>query len=518
MSFEPSELADDAVPIVFQHGEDDADVAAWRPRFCQGCTFPPAIFTSVMANLVKNPNINSSLLFRADVLHDHEGGQSGAVPPELAHNSPKIPSFHGFELQRYIIRRLVPRNPQVDRPIDQTCLRYEKKLPADDDHCHDKDNNGVEWTLVVYLPHVSSEAEMPFYHPKVQGIAFMHEWTAAESRGAISISYQFFDGSDYSAVKLKRTAYQLLKVIYKHGQGRVAGYQKRVHHDVMIPQARVQNTYTALKQKYARALITGWAESTDPEKHVFEDLGIAAFMIELWADMYKTTPFPGFVDIGCGNGLLVYILNQEGFKGWGFDARVRKSWAAYNTVGQQPDGGDSLQQLVLLPPPVSRAGILEISSDDFAEELTHDGHFPKDTFIISNHADELTPWTPILAAMSDCPFIMIPCCSHNLTGARQRAPPPKDKNKAESGYASLVQWVSEIAKDCGWEVEQEMLRIPSTRNTALVGRTKQPGFDFSSLDIHAIVDRYGGTAGYLEAVVKLAKKCAAPAAQKTTEH
>lgn len=497
--FAPEELAADAVPVVRQEtkttGEESPD---WRPLFRHEGTFNPVIFQDVMLNLIKNPNINSSWLFRADILHDtnKKNSKDGLeISPSGMGNVPVIPSFDGFGLQRYMIRRLIPRSTMRDKPMDQTCLIYRSE-GCDIEGCLQKH-------LVVYLPHVSSEAEMPFYHPTVRGIAFHHEWSPAESRGSVSISYLYFEGGERPE-KLTRTALHLLQAVYKHGQGRADGYQKRVHHDLLVPQARVQNTYTALKQKYARALIGSWAESTDPTKHVFEDLCIAAFLIELWTDMYGKNPFPGFVDIGCGNGLLVYILNLEGFKGWGFDARSRKSWSTYSIDLETPTGVQkSLQQLVLLPPPVSRDGVAEISSEDFREELVHDGRFPNGTFIISNHADELTPWTPILAAISDCPFIMIPCCSHDLTGARFRAPAPKDKKKAVSAYSSLVSWVAQITADCGWVAEQEMLRIPSTRNTAIVGRKRQG--DVSAIDIGAIVDRYGGTAGYLETVVKLVK-------------
>ncbi|KAJ4298482.1 tRNA(Ser) Um(44) 2'-O-methyltransferase [Collariella sp. IMI 366227] len=460
MKFQPEELAVDAVPLVIESSGGDEKRASWRPLFRHPCEFGPSVFNDVIVNLIQNPNINSSWLFRADILYDAAGPKTHlAAPPEVESipNAP-IPFFAGFELQRCIIRKLIPRNTLRDKPLDQTCLVYERVAA------------------------------------RVRGIAFLHDWAAAESRGSISISYLFFNDDDRSVVKLTRTAFHLLEVIHKHGKGRLAGYQKRVHHDQILPQARVQNTYTRLKQKYARALIVDWAESTDPEKHVFEDLCIAAFLVELWADMYGTGPFPGFVDIGCGNGLLVYILNQEGFAGWGFDARSRKSWAAYNTKLQTPAGDqDTLRELVLLPPPVW--------SEALIEDRIHDGRFPKGTFIISNHADELTPWTPILAAISDCPWIAIPCCSHNLAGERYRAPAPKDKTKADSAYSSLVVWVAEIAKDCGWEVEQEMMRIPSTRNAALLGRKR-----FSprpSPDIQAIVDRYGGTTGYLQSVIKL---------------
>ena len=59
--------------------------------------------------------------------------------------------------------------------------------------------------------------------------------------------------------------------------------------------------------------------------------------------------FPGFVDIGCGNSLLVHILNQEGYAGWGFDARQRKSWAQYTAPSAASPSGHSLTQRLLLP-------------------------------------------------------------------------------------------------------------------------------------------------------------------------
>jgi tRNASer (uridine44-2'-O)-methyltransferase len=475
----------------------------WAPLFWLPCSFDPAVFTDVMLNLIKNPNINSSWLFRADILHDKEGneGLAGLSPVDY---QLQIPSFSGFECKRYIIRKLIPRNALRDEPLDQTCLIYEST---------GRDNE--QQTLVVYLPHVSTPDDVPFYHPKVRGIAFLHKWnpehpapqdsTPPHSPGNISISYLFFPNFD-TTTKLTRTALHLLAVIHKHGEGRVSGYVKRVHHDVLIPQAPFQNRYAALKQKYAKPLIDGWAETTDPLKHVFEDLGIAAFLVELWAEMYATGPFPGFVDIGCGNGLLVYILNQEGYAGWGFDARARKSWEAYNTtVDISSAAQDSLKQSVLVPSVLRGDGLSGDAKDaaDVDDTKIHDGVFPRGTFVISNHADELTPWTPILATLSQCPFVMIPCCSHNLTGAKYRAPPPKDKTKSESQYSSLVAWVADIARDCGWEVETEMLRIPSTRNTALLGRRRIAEYD--AVDVHAILHKYGGAAGFLGNALKLVK-------------
>jgi tRNASer (uridine44-2'-O)-methyltransferase len=462
----------------------------WTPLFWLPCSFDPPVFTDVMMNLIKNPNINSSWLFRADILRDVEG-DAMLSSASRADNQPYVPSFSGFECTRFMIRKLIPRNTLRDDPLDQTCLIYEST--AGDE----------QQTLVAYLPHVSTPDDVPFYHPKVRGIAFLHRWDARESTGNISISYLFFPDLE-TTTKLTRTAMHLVTVIRKHGEGRVSGYVKRVNHDVVIPQAPFQNRYAALKQKYAKQLIDSWAETTDPLKHVFEDLGIAAFFIELWTEMYASSPFPGFVDIGCGNGLLVYILNQEGYSGWGFDARARKSWDAYNTKVQiSGTEQSSLRQSVLVPSVLLPEGP-ETSNTSAAEDTKiHDGLFPRGTFIISNHADELTPWTPIIATISQCPFVMIPCCSHNLTGAKYRAPPPKDKTKSESAYSSLVAWVGDIARDCGWEVETEMLRIPSTRNTGLLGRKRTA--DYEEVDIPGLIHQYGGADGWLENAMKLVK-------------
>ncbi|PHH67687.1 hypothetical protein CDD83_6466 [Cordyceps sp. RAO-2017] len=98
---------------------------------------------------------------------------------------------------------------------------------------------------------------------------------------------------------------------------------------------------------------------------------------------------------------------------------------------------------------------------------------------------------------------MIPCCSHGLDGRKFRAPPPRDPSKPRSTYASLVDWVAHIADDCGWEVETEMLRIPSTRNTCLLARRPSPAA--GPLDIPAVLRKHGGADGYRAAGAKLAK-------------
>lgn len=466
----------------------------WTPLFQHECEFGAEIFEKVMVNLIKNPNINSSWLFRADILLDRVTPEEvSGLPVSTFDDQPRTPKFEGLDLKRFLVRKLIPRNDLRDKPLEQSCIFYTGSTIE-----------GTQKSLVIYLPHVHSESDIPFYHPVVRGVAFLHDWNQEQSKGTVSTHYCFFD-SDDRPDKLTRTALNLLRVLHKHGEGQVKGYKKRVHHDVLVPQVALQNRYAELKNKYARSLVEGWEEVTDPGKHVFEDLCIAAFLIELWKGMYGDTDFPGFVDIGCGNGLLVHILNRENYVGWGFDARARKSWNQYSSnVSVRTTSGDyitqeSLKTLVLLPS-VTRNPEHDDDEEKINDNQIHEGFFPKGTFVISNHADELTPWTPILARLSECPFIMIPCCSHNLAGERFRAAPPKDKTASPSTYNSLCGWVAEIARDCGWEVEKEILRIPSTRNTAFIGRRLA---NPAELDLDSLVYKYGGTGGYYNNVVKL---------------
>lgn len=519
---------------------------------CQ-CEFPLDIFSSVMMNLVKNPNITSSHLFRADILVDSERGlaRNGDYSHVKAIYRPREAQWPDFKSERTIVRELIPRNPQIDNPLVQTChfFRQNRGVSAENGNKHEQ----TDTRIVLYIPHVREPSEMPFYHPTVLQLAFVYNWRtpgmSGESDGKLTVLYKPFPGMKPDN-KLSRTALRLLQTVHKHGQGQLAGYEKRVHLDQLIPQKRYQDTYTALKVKYGKKLAEQWVEVTDPGKHVFEDIGIAAFLIELWRDMYQLPtasehatpsqtdnkpPFPGFVDIGCGNGLLVHLLRSEGYSGWGFDARNRKTWSAL------PESTTAhLSQRILVPAPfqkgrTSTVGIEEGETEaSLAEaaartppEIWHDGRFTGGEFIVSNHADELTVWTPLLAYLNNSAFIAIPCCSHDLSGARFRAPattraaktaadgkkaqqetpsarlPQQEVAESPSGsgsaaagrgkgqvaetgslrrtdaqkrmpsaYATLCSYVTSLADAVGFVPEQEVLRIPSTRNQCIIGRKR----------------------------------------------
>ena len=243
-----------------------------------------------------------------------------------------------------------------------------------------------------------------------------------------------------------------------------------------------QDLYISLKNKYAKSLIRDWVEVTDPLKHVFEDISLTAFLILLWSqNRGKETKF---VDIGCGNGVLAYLLIMEGYEGHGFDARRRKSWNIFPQHVQ-----DRLCEKILIP------GFLE----DVSGEGIHDGVFDEGTFLISNHADELTPYTPLLAALTpDSGFLAIPCCEHDFSGAKIGGGMLKkgigEDGSGQGRYGLYCEWICEITRRMGWTVEREMLRIPSTRNVGIVGR--QINGQRDKVKALEIIWQLGGKNGY----------------------
>ncbi|KAJ5919231.1 tRNA (uracil-O(2)-)-methyltransferase [Penicillium verhagenii] len=286
--------------------------------------------------------------------------------------------------------------------------------------------------------------------------------------------------------------------------------------DDIVSHLLVHNTYTRLKDLYEEELRDAWVEKIEPVKHIQEDLAVAAFLIELWRTMYGAVPeaktteqntisrFPGFVDIACGNGVVVYVLLMEGYSGCGYDARRRQTWGIFPSSVQE-----RLLEKAYIPKPFADTGYIANVRTDI-----HTGDFPPGTFIISNHADELTLWTPLMASLacpvSPLPFLAIPCCSHSLSGSSYRFPAPnkssgKSENKPtkadddvidqnpqpasgdlralraakakektaegilDSMYGSLAAKTMQIAQEVGYDVESTQLQLLSTRNIGIVG-------------------------------------------------
>ncbi|CAG9834193.1 unnamed protein product [Diabrotica balteata] len=195
--------------------------------------------------------------------------------------------------------------------------------------------------------------------------------------------------------------------------------------------------YERLKRTYVKDLLKDWIDKakTDPQKYIFEDIAISAYLICLWQNYPKEEI--NFVDCGCGNGLLVYILNQEGFKGYGIDIRKRAIWDIY--------------------PKETR---LEVGT------VTPDSSFPDATWLIGNHSDELTPWLPVIALKHSrkTNVFVIPCCPYDFSGEKYVR-----KNTKVSVYADYLIYIQDIFQKCQFQVSVDKLRIPSTKKICLVG-------------------------------------------------
>lgn len=125
------------------------------------------------------------------------------------------------------------------------------------------------------------------------------------------------------------------------------------------------------------------------------------------------------------------------------------------------------------------------------------------TFIIGNHADELTvspdpspwlcdayapqPWIPVLSLLptEPVPFLSLPCCLHTLDAKFDQlvfVPPAHPHTPAtgfdeglESGqsrYKAYLMWLGYCGMLCGWKWEKEPLRVPSTKGWGIVGRKR----------------------------------------------
>lgn len=212
----------------------------------------------------------------------------------------------------------------------------------------------------------------------------------------------------------------------------------------LVPVDRYNQLYNTLKEKYGRKFVEIWPEKTDPQKFVYEDVAIATYLLITWEIQrreQKSEKLQSFVDLGCGNGLLVHILQSEGHPGLGLDVRKRNIWDLY---------GDQTK-------------LKEESITPSAEST-----FPEFDWLIGNHSDELTPWIPVIAARSSytCSYFVLPCCHFDF----DRKFSQKEAN--ESNYRSYLNFVREVGEVCGFTVQEDTLRIPSTKRVCFIGKTR----------------------------------------------
>lgn len=218
---------------------------------------------------------------------------------------------------------------------------------------------------------------------------------------------------------------------------------------------------------YLHSRFEVWPERTDPAKFVYEDVAIASYLLLIWRQERALTgsvALQSFADLGCGNGLLVYILAMEGHKGFGIDLRKRTIWDTY-------------------PKDVIDLRVESIVPSD--ENL-----YPATDWILGNHSDELSPWVPVIAARSSqqCRYFLLPCCAFDFDGKKFQR-----RNSSISQYEDFMAYAQQISSACGYDTQMDRLKIPSTKRICLIGydRSRREGVDFRKYgeDITAFIKR-----------------------------
>ncbi|KAI6012090.1 hypothetical protein PISMIDRAFT_641414 [Pisolithus microcarpus 441] len=523
----------------------------WTPIISCPAPFAVAFFEKAVEQLVHHPEYNSTLILRSETLSDvrnfsaEDGREEDA---EMLLEAPMHCDLKGYKRVRAIRRRLLPRRPGRDASLEQTCVFYTDGVTTGTEDVP---------SLLVLTPILKSGEALPYYHPavkrlavryvrNVQGLSVDESEMTTLACGMLFIEAVLLrsgptppDPPDPNS-RLYRTCLALLDTVHRYGWGALTHYRKRVHHDVLVPREVYQDLYLVLRERY-KHLVSQWKEATDPAKHVFEDVGIATFLMLLWKTTYgsdnsgvkfdvdrkgtvdtnimpwRNWPRPrgGFLDLGCGNGLLVHILVSEGYAGHGIDVRARQSWSHYPEV---------TRKALHVHPLDPTCYVRQDSSRTEPEGSTTNSKFPDDTkndagtdffkpgvFLIGNHADELTPWVPVLATLCDASgYLSIPCCAWGFDERFTRSststssllsfyPGSSPQHPSTTGveeentddgsafietlnlgaegthtsqYSVYRIWLARLSQWMGWKVECEVLRIPSTRNWGNVGRER----------------------------------------------
>ncbi|KDQ60435.1 hypothetical protein JAAARDRAFT_125782 [Jaapia argillacea MUCL 33604] len=490
--------------------------------------FPLSIFEEAAMLLVNHPEYNSTLILRSELIATYTS------PPF----PPSTPQIKGYEPTKAYYRKLLPRRPTRDASLEQLCTLYTKS--PDPHELEDMKTQGSEDdplyttpTLLVLTPLPSPSTPLPYYHPQVSQISF-HLHPPSSPTLLISLlplpptSQNDQDPTNPSS-RLHRTSLSLLQTLHRYLHGTLTSYKKRTAHDLLIPRDEYQDLYGVMRERH-KGLVEEWREVTDPLKHVFEDIGIATYLMLLWKDTFPPEgeeqeekleeepwkkwgrPPGGFLDLGCGNALLTHILLSEGYKGYGIDVRARKSWDGYpeSTRERLVVGGVDPLALVGSCEDASRSCEDTPSPSSSDQNQINTILNTPQMFLIANHADELTPWVPVLSTLMDSSgYISIPCCawafderftrgrgadeffeepsSLQTKDARELQRPNEQslssfitslslgsEGSSSSSYSSYRIWLAGLSGWCGWVVECDNLRIPSTRNWAVVGRKKLP--------------------------------------------
>ena len=161
----------------------------WRYIVSNAACYPPEIFTQVMLEFVFHPERNSKNIRRADILSDADTVLDASVYAERG--------IQQMVCTRSIRRRLMPRNPNLDSELEQTCRLY----VAEGD---------TSPTVVTYESYFLKEAAVPYYVPDVLSIAF------ELYQGDVYLAYLPLPNTSCEDDRMQRVALNLLRTLHRH--------------------------------------------------------------------------------------------------------------------------------------------------------------------------------------------------------------------------------------------------------------------------------------------------------------
>lgn len=499
--------------------------------------FPPRVMFEACMDLFTWPTmISAGGVAAAEILFDSwgvigpfpqnetdpapEGYCAGDLTVEnILEKSKQWPNFPGLtELThiRSVGRNMIAKNPRY-APMKQLCQVWSTTpIPPDKEDVVRTDAalrepQPVQTLIVMWISMVSSYLEIDdSIHPPHRGVMIKYDlkpgWGGCEDLAEMTMyflpissldpSLSFYDLHSATAHGTRASYWDAIIARARSTNPQVDyginwrllfinSQDYRQPFKPFIGDKGLALTLERLTKTYKADQLPDWPKEIPFEADCKKSIHVAAYLIEAWRDMYGVNPvsedprsanmalFPGFVDITCGSGMLVYILLMEGYAGWGYDAKSRKSWKAFPRRVQE-----RLLERAYIPKPFA-----DVTDMENLGMETYTENFPRDTFIISLHSDEMTLWTPVLAALccpeSPLPFLVIPCCPCLMSGlpCREDTPQPAtgdlkalraermrdDARRTNSDYGTLVTQTIDIAYSIGYDVEDVHIEIPGSR-------------------------------------------------------
>jgi tRNASer (uridine44-2'-O)-methyltransferase len=161
----------------------------WQYIISNAAPYPADLFAHITRQLILHPERNSKNIRRADILSDTDADLD--IPRDV------FPGIAGMICTRTIRRQLMPRNPNLDPELEQTCRLY--ALEGESFH-----------SLVTYHSHYVESVGVPYYFPDVLGIAFeLYE-------GNVYLAYLPLPETSCVSDRLQRVALNLLMTIHRH--------------------------------------------------------------------------------------------------------------------------------------------------------------------------------------------------------------------------------------------------------------------------------------------------------------